>query len=147
VSFINQTQTCHEPIGSGTERVYTFFLGLLILRVCNCILDPRGYFFLLLTNRFCFLFIYLIFKCIYNVLSIQSYIHLYIETRGLVSITGGGSVYLSTGSRLDVRIIPSQVHLRKRQGLNRVERSLIAKLCTNLLIIYYLTGQTYAGSK
>jgi hypothetical protein len=39
-------------------------------------------------------FIPLILKCIYNFPSFQSYIDLYIETRGRVSFTGGVVLYL-----------------------------------------------------
>jgi hypothetical protein len=67
-----------------------------MLRFVNSILDPRGYFFLLLTSRFFLLFILLIFKCIYNFPSYQSYIHLYIETRGPVSFIGGVVLNLRT---------------------------------------------------
>jgi hypothetical protein len=56
-------------------------------------------------------------------------------------------LYLRTGGRSDIWIIPYQTHLQTGQGPNRVERSLIAKLCTIQLSIQYLTDQTYAGSK
>jgi hypothetical protein len=77
-----------------------------MLRFFNSILDPGGYFLLLLTSRFLYSFILLIFKCIYNFPSFQSYTNLYIETRGLVSYTEEVVLYLRTGGRLALRIIP-----------------------------------------
>jgi hypothetical protein len=93
-----------------------------MLRFFNSILDLEGYFFLLLTSRFFLPFILLIFKCIYNFPSFQSYIYLYIETQGLVSFTEGVVLYLRTGGRPDIRIILYQTSLRMRHDLNRVER-------------------------
>jgi hypothetical protein len=93
-----------------------------MLRFFNGILDPGGYFFLLLTSRFLYFFVLLIFKCIYNFPSFQSYTHLYIETRELVSYTGEIVLYLRTQGKLDVRIIHSQEYFRMAQDLNRVER-------------------------
>jgi hypothetical protein len=108
----------YATLASGTEMVYTFFLGLSMLRFFNSILDPGGYFFLLLTSRFFLLFILLIFKYIYNFPSFQSYTHLYIETLGLVSFIEGVVLYLRTQGRPDVRILPCQAYLRKGQDLN-----------------------------
>jgi hypothetical protein len=93
-----------------------------MLKFFNGILDPRGYFFFLSTSLFFFLlFILLIFKCIYNFPSFQSYTHFNIETQGLLFFIVGVVLYLRIGGRPDIRMIRHQVHFRKGQDLNRVE--------------------------
>jgi hypothetical protein len=78
--FYKSNPNMPRTLASRTESIYTFFLGLSPLRLFNDILNPGGYFFLLLTSRFFVLFILLICKCIYNFPSFQSSTHVYIET-------------------------------------------------------------------